>query len=106
MNKIDVSLKQLLNAVKDSNEYKEYEIQLERVRQYPELKQQIDEFRKKNFELQNSPDYKFEKLEEFAKQYAAFREDPLVSDFLAAELAFCRLMQRINLQLTDALNFE
>lgn len=30
----------------------------------------------------------------------------MVSDFLAAELAFCRMMQDINLRLTEALHFE
>lgn len=106
MNRIDVALKQLLDAVKDSTEYKEYMEMLEEVKKYPDLKEQIDIFRKRNFDMQNSADSSFEQIEQFQQEYATFRENPLVSDFLASELAFCRLMQQINLQLTDALNFE
>ena len=45
-------------------------------------------------------------LEAFEREYANFREEPLVSEFLAAELAFCRMMQDINLHLTEAVHFE
>ena len=45
-------------------------------------------------------------FEQFEKEYADFRENTLVSEFLAAELAFCRMMQDINLQVTEAVHFE
>ncbi len=106
MNSVDVALKQLLDAIRGSSQYREYMEQLQRVKQYPELKEQIDAFRKRNFELQNSGDYEFDSIEQFENEYAEFRENEIVSDFLAAELAFCRLMQDINLRLTAALEFE
>lgn len=106
MNTIDIALSRLAAAILDSREYKEYDQQRNKVKAYPELKAQIDEFRKRNFELQTSADNAFEKLEEFEKGYSDFRENPMVSDFLAAELAFCRMMQNISLHLTEALHFE
>lgn len=106
MNTIDIALNRLAAAILDSTEYKEYDTQRKRVNEHPELKAQIDEFRRRNFELQTSADNAFEKLEEFEKGYSDFRENPMVSDFLAAELAFCRMMQDINLRLTEALHFE
>lgn len=106
MNTIDIALNRLAAAILDSPEYQEYDKQRKRVNEYPELKAQIDEFRKRNFELQTSADNAFEKLEEFEKEYSDFRENPMVSDFLAAELAFCRMMQDINLRLTEAMHFE
>ena len=106
MNTIDIALDRLVGAILDSEEYKEYDKQRNRVKQYPDLKAQIDEYRKKNFELQTSEENVFEKLSQFEKEYADLRENPMVSDFLTAELAFCRLMQDINLRLTEALHFE
>ena len=95
-----------ISAIKASNEYQEYVREKERVKQYPDLKAQIDEYRKRNFLLQTSPDTAFEQIEQFENEYAGFRENPMVSDFLAAELAFCRLMQGINIRVTDSLDFE
>ena len=48
----------------------------------------------------------FDKLDQFTRENEAFRENPLVSDFLAAELAFCRMMQEIGLYVTDQMHFE
>lgn len=106
MDTISTALDRLTEAILNSAEYREYDIQRNRVNGYPELKAQIDEFRRRNFELQTSDDNAFEKIQEFEREYSDFRENPLVSDFLAAELAFCRMMQDINLRLTEALHFE
>lgn len=73
MNTIDIALSRLAGAILDSREYKEYDLQRNKVNQYPELKAQIDEFRRRNFELQTSADNAFEKLEEFEKKYSDFR---------------------------------
>ena len=53
-----------------------------------------------------SKDTNFDKLDQFTRENEAFRENPLVSDFLAAELAFCRMMQGIGLYVTDQMHFE
>lgn len=106
MNNLDIAVERLIAAVLDTQEYRVYSAQCEKVKQYPELKTQIDEFRKKNYQMQTSRDTAFEKIEQFEREYADFREDPLVSDFLAAELAFCRMMQDVNIRVTAALHFE
>lgn len=51
-------------------------------------------------------DTNFDKIDQFTRENEAFRENPLVSDFLAAELAFCRMMQEIGLYVTDQMRFE
>ena len=48
----------------------------------------------------------FEKIEAFEREYEDFRENPLVDDFLSAELAFCRMMQKYNDRIMDAIDFE
>lgn len=102
------SVNTFIDALKNTEEYREYQIQKEKVKRFPELKAQIDEFRAKNFELQNKPqsDNLMEEVERMQKQYESFIETPLVADFLQAELAFCRLMQNVNIHITESLDFE
>lgn len=106
MSNVSDAAGQLILAVKESAIYKEYKEKLAEVNQYPDLKKQIDEFRTRNFQLQNSADCAFEKLEQFEKEYEDFRENALVSDFLAAELAFCRMMQEINNRIIEEIQFD
>ena len=106
MDKIEISLQQLIADILASDIYRKYDIQRIRVNAIPELKAQIDEFRRRNLELQTDENTTIAQIDSFEREYARFRENPIVDDFLAAELAFCRLMQDINLRLTDAMHFE
>lgn len=103
---LDAATENFIDAVLSSETYHRYRMELEKVKQDPELKRQIDDFRRQNYEFQNSQDVDFAKLDRFEKEYENFRENPLVSDFLAAELDFCRLMQRLETHITAALDFE
>ncbi len=104
--KMDIATDAFIAAILESEEYQAYRVELEKVKQVPDLKAQIDEFRKRNFELQLSQDVDFDKLNRFEREYENFRDNQLVSDFLAAELAFCRMMQKIDMQVTSRLKFE
>lgn len=106
MDNVDYAVEQLIESVLASDIYKEYYRQLEKIKEEPGLKEQIDEFRRRNYILQTRQEYDFNKIDEFEREYEDFRENPLVSDFLAAELAFCRMMQKINLHITEAIHFE
>ena len=106
INRLDSATEALINAVLATEEYKAYAQELNKVKEFPDLKEQIDDFRKRNFQMQLSADNDFNKLEEFEKEYAAFRENILVQDFLAAELDLCRLIQDLNMRITAALQFE
>ena len=103
---VNQAVEQMVQAIRNTDAYLEYQKQLARVKEQSELKRQIDEFRTRNFELQTSKDTNFDKLDQFTRENEAFRETPLVSDFLAAELAFCRMMQEFGLYVTDQMHFE
>lgn len=103
---MEQSLQAYIEKLLKSKEYQKYVEQRERVKQYPDLKKQIDEFRRRNYEMQNSEDLVFEKIEFFEKEYEDFRDNPLVADFLEAELAFCRMMQRHYGEVMRAIDFE
>lgn len=106
MNELDSAVKAYIMAIKNTETYQSYARERDKVRQYPELKAQIDDFRRRNYELQASMDTDFHKIDQFERDYEDFRENPLVDDFLAAELAFCRMIQRANLQVTAAIDFD
>lgn len=106
MDRIERSLQQLIADILASDIYHAYDVQRNLVNAQPELKAQIDSFRARNLELQTNENTTFEQIDSFEQEYAQFRENPLVSNFLAAELAFCRLLQDINLRLTEAMHFE
>lgn len=107
MNNIDDAVEQLIEAILASPEYHAYDEQRNAVKQFPDLKTKLDEFRERNYLLQISDDSDaLEKLEQFERAYSDFLETPMVADFLAAELAFCRMMQDVNLHITESLHFE
>lgn len=106
MNNIDGALQQLIDNILASDIYRAYKVQCNRIKEQPELKTQVDEYRARNLALQTNEATTFEQIDRFEREYAGFRDIPLVADFLAAELAFCRLLQDINLRLTEAMDFE
>ncbi len=106
MNNIDNATDEFIAAILKTEVYENYARELAKVKKQPELKAQIDEYRKRNFEFQSNADNDFGKLDRFEKEYEGFRANPLVADFLAAELGLCRMMQRINARITAGLNFE
>ena len=105
---VQEALEQLAQAVKESEVYRENRRQSERVDNAGDMREKIDEYRVRNFELQNSVQTEdlLDKLDDFEREYEKFREDPLVEEFLDAELAFCRMMQEIDVKLAEAMDFE
>lgn len=94
--------------IKQTEAYRKYYEQLEKLKRYPEQYEKVNEYRRRNYELQNTSqvDELFDKMDAFEKEYEKFREDPLVDDFLRAELAFCRMIQEMSVYITEELHFE
>jgi len=108
MSNLDNAVAELIAAIKSSEQYLAYEREKEKINRFPDLKKQVTEYRLQNYRLQSMTDDEelFHKIEEFEREYEKFRENPIVADFLAAELGFCRMMQSVNIKITEALNFE
>ena len=45
-------------------------------------------------------------MDELEREFEDVRAIPLVDDFLAAELCFCRMMQEINEMIWDEIDFQ
>lgn len=108
MEELQVSLDVLIRAIKQSSVYQEYRRQKDAIAAYPDLRSKLDEFRMKNFELQHSenPENLLEELEVIEREYETVRENPMAERFLSAEVEFCRMMQEINVQMMEAVDFE
>ncbi|MCM1160191.1 MAG: YlbF family regulator [Roseburia sp.] len=104
MTQYDQELETFIKAVKNTDAFIEYEKQKERIKAYPDLKARLDEFRERNYRLQTSENTNelFEEIDKFTIEYEAFREIPMVHDFLQKELAYCRMIQQINDRLLKA----
>ena len=108
MSQIDDALKQLMTAIRTSEEFIRYQTIKEKVHGFPELENQINEFRKKNYLLQNSQGTVdlYEETDRMEDEYREFRKNPMVAEFLNAENALCKVVQQINWTLIEGLEFE
>ena len=104
---IQAALEQLVTAMKNSEEYVRFKRAEAKVAEFSGLQQRIDEFRCSWYALQSggSPDL-FEQIDRVEEQYADFRENPYVQEFLAAELALCRMFQQVNWTIMQNLDFD
>ena len=73
------AVESMIDAIKRSEAYVKYQEALAAAKQQPELKQEIDEFRRKNYIMQSNGDMAFEHIEQFEREYSDFRENPVVA---------------------------
>lgn len=108
MGKIDVLKAELIQAVLDSEEYREYKRLEAEVSKNADLKRAIDEFRRRNFEIQYNDEIQDidSNMSQLETQYADMRKQGTVRNFFIAELCLCRLMQDICISLADAVDFD
>lgn len=97
---------EFITKLKQTEVYREYEQQKERISSQPELKQRVDDFRRRNYEIQTRSyqDTIYDEMERFQKESEHLRDIPAVNDFLAAELAFCRMIQKVTATIVEAVS--
>lgn len=108
MSQVDTCLNQLITAVLESDEYRRYQEVRKKIRLEPEKERAIQNFRRRSFLLQQSKDNVdlFEEIDRLEQEFDLFRQEPLVEDYLSAELAVCRMIQKINLKLMEKIDFD
>ena len=94
MSRMDEAMQELVDAIKFSEEYIRYQDIKNRVHNQPQLQNSDG-----NVDLYDATD----KMEQ---EYREFRKNPLVAEYLAAENAFCRVVQKVNWTLIEELDFE
>ena len=97
-----------MQAIKESEAYRNFEEAKQEVAKDPELRKKVNQFRKRNYEIQNLEDIPdlYTEMERFEEEYKEVRRDPVIRNFLQCELEICRIMQRINLNLVQAVDLD
>ena len=108
MTDIDNELFTLIEAVKGSGTFKEYDRCRKVLKSDPELKAKVDKYREENYRLQMMEDDGTlqDKIENFARDNMELSEQPKVRAFLDAELALCRMLQEITQRVIKAIDFD
>lgn len=99
---------QLAQALKESEAYLAFREASRKLLEKPELKAQIDNFRKRTYLLQSSGngDDLFDEMVQLEKEYEDFRKDPLVNEYLYTELQICRMLQRCSMEIMTSVDLE
>lgn len=108
MDEISKNIEELLLSIKRSEIYEEYKRQEEKLYHFPELAERVNQFRADNFRLQeeaNSEDL-FQIAEQVTNESAQLRKIPEVNAYLDAELALCKLLQKVCRRLTEGIDIH
>lgn len=97
-----------VEKIKTTDIYLNYLEQVKKIKKYPDLLNQINEYRDESFMLQNKYEGEelYDRTEELSQRYEKFLEIPVVDDFMSAELALVRTMQDINMYIVEGLDFQ
>ena len=106
METVNRNIHALLNSIQKCQIYKDFKKQI--LNKNPELAERVQRFRAENFRLQNEEGQKdvLAKAEQLSRESEELRSFPEVKAYLDAELALCRMMQKICRTLTDGVEMN
>ncbi len=100
-------LEDLMKAIRASEEYRQFEEVKQRLNAEPEKRRRTDEFRRRNFQFQNSEEGSSSQAQvEMYHEREELRKDQLIDEYLNAELIMCRLLRQISLRVMESVDLE
>ena len=108
MNRMEKCIEDLIQCIIESDEYQQFCELRDKVREEPELRKQINDFRLHVFETQNSQELldMYQEQNRLCNDYEEFRKNPLVNGFLLAELRVCRMVQKITNEIVGSVDID
>ena len=108
METVNRNIHALLASIQKCQIYKDFKKQEEILNKNPELAERVQHFRAENFRLQNEGEQEdiLAKAEQLSRESEELRSFPEVNAYLDAELALCRMMQKICRTLTDGVEMN
>lgn len=108
MKQVEMCAQNLVWAIRDSEEYQHFCKIRDKIKEQPELREQLNKFRIHVFDIQNSPEPldMYDEQKKLYRDYEEFRKNPLVNEFLQAELRVCRMLQKITLDIAGAIDLD
>lgn len=103
MDIITERLHALTDAMRNTVDYQSYRKLEAELDKDKELKKRVDEFRLRNFSLQKKDDVDlFDAVDDIDREFGELRKNPVVEEYLEAELSVCRMIQKV----FEAINHE
>lgn len=98
----------LNQAIKDSEEYNQYQITMKRLEEHPDLHQAMNTFRKRNYELQSYDDgiNRYQEIYNLSMEYEKVLRNPLVNDFLVAEQVLSKKLIKVYELIAEGLELD
>ena len=106
-NEVRHRLDDLVRAISTSEECRMFEEAKRRLDAKPEKRRRADEFRRRNFEFQNSEESMSAQAQvAMYHEREALRRDPLIDEYLRAELIMCRLLRQVSLVIMETVDLD
>ena len=84
----------LISAIRASEPYQNYHRCEQELEEEPRLREKLDEYRRRVFEMNSSDQVDLsEEADRLEQESAELRLNPVVNDFLAAELEVCAMLR-------------
>lgn len=96
--------KELNAQIMESEEYQKFVLYKKELSQFPELKAMVQEYRKKNFEIDGEDSFK--RKTDLSHECKNLLENPLVASYLNAELSLCKMLQNVTTNVCKNIDLE
>lgn len=104
--KVRAAVEQLCEAIKESDVYNDFQTINKHISGYPELKEELKTYRSGAFKIQTGREDNIDFIKSLELKGDALHQDELMDEYLNAELAMCRLFQRIMYMTLDITEFD
>lgn len=107
MNDLSLLSKEVTEALLATPEYIRYKELLTKLKEQPELHQQVNEMREKNFKIQYTyAEDALDMIDALTNEYDDVINIELVGQFMEAEASLCKLVQNFYTSVISELEFE
>ena len=100
-------MEQLVDAIKRSQEYNQYQSLLQNIKNYPDIYRRVGEFRRRSVVFQMTDHGNvIEENNVLQKEFADLQNNGLANEFMAAEHQYCQMIRSLQNYFLDQLDLE
>lgn len=99
MEKIQRCVDELIEEIREGSTYQKYISCEKKLHDHPDLLKKVDEMRVAAYCLNNEESSSdiYVQIEQYEQKFHEYRKNPLINEFLEAELDVCKMLQRIGM---------
>ena len=95
MDSVKEKAEELIQALEQSEDFIRYRNLENQLKEMPELRQKINEYRRKVYEMQTSGRDLYDETDYVLNEHSPLLRNEIAADYLDAESAVCRMVQRV-----------